>query len=335
MRVLIADDDLVTTELVRCTLVNAGYEVATTSDGDRALAAMETGEFRLVVCDWEMPGHTGPELCRRIRRMDHGYVYVIMLTSRTGTSNVVEALTAGADEFLSKPVEPSELLLRVRTGMRIISLETREMAIFALAKLAESRDNETGAHLERVREYSRIIARALISRDSYSVNEEFVKDIYLTSPLHDIGKVGIPDSVLLKPDLLTQEEFTIMKRHTTIGAETIDAVLRTSPGAAFLSMARDIALTHHEKWNGSGYPNGLSGEAIPLAGRIVAVADVYDALTSKRTYKSAFPHEVARGIMLEGAGKHFDPDLIPVFLQEQEQFQAVHAHFSPPIALAA
>lgn len=335
MRVLIADDDLVTTELLRRTLVHAGYDVATATDGVKALAAIETGGFRVLVCDWEMPGLTGPELCRQIRLKDDGHVYVIMLTSRSGASSIVEALAAGADEFLSKPVEPNELLMRVRTGARIISLETREMAIFALAKLAESRDNDSGAHLERVREYACIMARALRARNEPGVDDEFIRNIYLTTPLHDIGTIGIPDAVLLKPGLLTEDEFAIMKRHTVVGAETIDAVLRTSPGASFLSMARDIALTHHEKWDGTGYPSGLQGAAIPLAGRIVALADIYDALTTKRTYKTALPHVVARGVIIEGANRHFDPQLVEIFIERQTEFQEVLARFFPPLARAA
>lgn len=335
MRILVADDDRTSTELLRRTLVHEGYDVATAPDGGRALAAMATGEFRVLICDWEMPGLTGPELCRQVRKQDIGYVYVIMLTSRSGAASMAEALTAGADEFLSKPVETSELLVRVRTGVRLFSLESREMALFALAKLAESRDNETGAHLERVREYSRLLARALLEAGRPGVDEEFVRNIYLTSPLHDIGKVGIPDSVLLKPARLSDREFEIMKGHTLIGAQTLDAVLKFSPGTEFLRMSRDIALTHHEQWSGGGYPRGLRGEEIPLAGRIVALADVYDALTSKRVYKGAFRHEVARGIIVEGSGQHFDPALVEAFMRLQMKFDAVRERFGSLTEAAA
>jgi putative two-component system response regulator len=335
MRILVADDDRTTTELLRRTLVEEGHEVVTAPDGTQALAVLETGDVRLLICDWEMPGLTGPELCREIRQRDIGYVYVIMLTSRSGAESVAEALRAGADEFLSKPVDTDELLVRVRTGTRLISLETREMALFALAKLAESRDNETGAHLERVREYSRLLARELQTRGCPGVDDEFVRNIYLTSPLHDIGKVGIPDGVLLKPARLSDREFEIMKAHTTIGAETLDAVLKFNPGQEFLRMARDIALTHHEQWSGGGYPRGLTGNDIPLAGRIVALADVYDALTSKRVYKGAFPHEVARGIIIDGSAKHFDPALVTAFLQLEAQFEAVRRRYASPSRAAA
>jgi cyclic di-GMP phosphodiesterase len=336
MRILIADDDRVTSELLRRTLQDEGYEVAVVPDGDQAFRAIEKGDVRVLICDWEMPGLTGPQLCREVRRLNTGCVFVIMLTSRSGAESMAEALRSGADEFLSKPVEPEELLVRVRTGARLISLETRELALFALAKLAESRDNETGAHLERVREYSRLLARELQVRGRPGVTDEFVRNIYLTSPLHDIGKVGVPDSILLKPARLSDREFQIMKSHTTTGAETLDAVLRLSPGAEFLQMARDIALTHHEQWAGAGYPHGLSGEQIPLAGRIVALADVYDALTSRRVYKDAFPHELARGIILEGSGKHFDPAMVEAFLKLEIQFEAVRSRYAQtPPAVAA
>lgn len=336
MRILIADDDKVTTELLRRTLMHGGYDVTTADNGTRAWDAMSSGDFRVLICDWEMPGLTGPELCRKVRGQCHANVYVIMLTSRSGASNMAEALAAGVDEFLNKPVEASELLVRVRTGARLISVESREMALFALAKLAESRDNETGAHLERVREYSRLLARPLLARGSPGVDEEFIRNIYLTSPLHDIGKVGIPDSVLLKPARLSDREFEIMKGHTMIGAETLDAVLKLTPEAAFLRMARDIALTHHEQWSGGGYPRGIKGESIPLAGRLVAIADVYDALTSKRVYKGAYPHEVACCIIREGAGTQFDPALVDVFAELQSQFEGVRARYEPaPQAVAA
>lgn len=163
--------------------------------------------------------------------------------------------------------------------------------------------------------------------------------MYLTSPLHDIGKVGIPDSVLLKPGRLNDIEFDIMKTHTTLGAQTLDAAIRQFPGAKFLEMARDIALTHHERWSGGGYPNGLRGEEIPLAGRIMAIADVYDALTSKRVYKPAFTHEVAKSMIVQDSGKHFDPSLVEAFLACEAQFikvrECYEEHEKEQIRIAA
>jgi putative two-component system response regulator len=195
------------------------------------------------------------------------------------------------------------------------------MTIFSLAKLAESRDPETGAHLERIREYCHVLAAELARRDEYAaeMGGDYVHLIYLTSPLHDIGKVGIPDAVLLKPGKLNPDEFAVMKTHAEIGARTLSALVETSPEAKYLQMARDIAWTHHEKFDGSGYPRGLAGHDIPLCGRIVAVADVYDALTTRRVYKPAFSHEKARSIILEGCGSHFDPDVVDAFLAVEDQ----------------
>ena len=331
VRILIVDDDDVSLAISRRTVEQAGYAVETARHGREALEVLARGECRLVITDWMMPEMDGVELCRQIRARDFcGYIYVILLTSRGEKKDVVEGLTAGADDFLTKPFDPGELQVRVYAGRRILALETRDLAIFALAKLAESRDPETGAHLERMRLYARILANRLAAMGKHreQVDLEFVRMIYLTSPLHDIGKVGIPDSVLLKPGRLDAEEFEIMKRHTLIGAETLDAALGHHPGARFLEMARDIALAHHERWDGGGYPRGLAGEDIPLCGRIVAVADVYDALTTKRKYKEAFPHELARSIIVEESGTHFDPDVIEAFTACEDEFNRVCDEFA-------
>jgi putative two-component system response regulator len=273
----------------------------------------------------------GVELCRRIRAAEFpGYVYVILLTSRDDIQDVVEGLTAGADDFMTKPFHPAELRVRIRVGERILSLETREVAIFALAKLAESRDPETGEHLERMRNYARILAQHLATTPQHAgaVDDEFIRLIYLTSPLHDIGKVGIPDSVLLKPGRLSNREFEIMKQHALIGAETLEAAARQYPGVAYLRMARDIAAGHHERFDGSGYPEGRAGEDIPLSARIVALADVYDALTSKRVYKPAFAPDIARSMIVGESGKHFDPALVEAFVAEEDRFLAVREQFA-------
>jgi len=326
MRVLVVEDDDVTAEMLAHALRDFGYEVEIAGDGREAFRQVRTGRYRLVVSDWEMPEMTGVELCRQIRsRLWSGYVYVILLTARSGTQNVVEGLNAGADDFISKPFQPEELCVRLRTGERILSLEGRDLTIFAMAKLAESRDPETGAHLERIREYSRILARQLARRTDFrdQLDEESIQMLYLTSPLHDIGKVGVPDRVLLKPGRLTQDEFELMKRHTVIGGETLEAVARAHPGAPFLQMACDIAWSHHEKFDGSGYPRGLAGDEIPLCARIVALADVYDALSTKRVYKPAYSHETARDIILRGSGTQFDPAVVEAFLERERRFITV------------
>lgn len=335
MRILIVEDDDVAAELIANALVQAGYDVTTANNGCKALELIRSGLYRLVVSDWEMPEMTGVELCREVRlRHSSAYIYFILLTSRSGPQNVIEGLNAGADDFVTKPFHPQELFVRVRVGERILSLEGRDLTIFSLAKLAESRDPETGAHLERMREYCRVLAEHLSQQERFcdTVDGEFVQLLYLTSPLHDIGKVGIPDRILLKPDHLTADEFEIMKQHSVIGFETLDAASRAFPEAEYLQMARDIALSHHEKFNGSGYPYGLVEKEIPLCARIVAVADVYDAITTKRVYKEAYSHEAARSIILEGKGEHFDPDIVDAFVETEEQFLAIKENFNSPEA---
>ena len=338
MRILIVDDDPMALEMLRHALERAGHEVESTENGRQALEVLRRGNLRLVISDWTMPEMDGVELCRKIRSADlGGYVYIILLTARNSSQDTVEGLSAGADDFMPKPFNPAELALRVRIGERVLSLETRDLTIFALAKLAESRDPETGAHLERVCNYSRLLAQQLstVPKFQHEVDDGYVRMMYQTSPLHDIGKVAIPDCVLLKPGRLSDREFEIMKAHTILGAQTLDAALREHPEAKFLKMARDIAATHHERWDGSGYPAKIKGTQIPLCGRIVSVADVYDALTTKRVYKGAFAHEVARAMILEERGSHFDPDVIDAFLSCEQQFIDVRDRFDERQAQAA
>ena len=338
MRVLVVDDDIMALEMLKFSLERAGHHVSIATNGREALEVLRRDACRVVISDWEMPEIDGLEFCRLLRR-DHqdSYVYVILLTGRKGTQSIVAGLTAGADDFLTKPFDPEEILVRLHTAERILSLETRDLTIFALAKLAESRDPDTGRHLERVRNYSRLLAAQLATYPEFSatINGSFIALIYQTSPLHDIGKIAIPDSVLLKAGSLNDAEYAIMKTHATHGAETLGAALRQYPEAIFLQMARDIAATHHERWDGSGYPAGLRGNAIPLCGRIVALADVYDALTSKRVYKSAMNHATARSIILEGSGKHFDPAIVQAFLAREADFIAISHHHAEPTQPAA
>lgn len=323
VRVLVVDDDIVSREILANSLCHFGYEVACAADGLEGFELIRTGQFQIVISDWDMPGMLGDELCRRVReRQGSSYVYFILLTSHNDMDHVVDGLQAGADDFLTKPFLPEELRVRLRTAERLLALQSRDVMLFTLAKLTESRDNETGLHLERVREYCRILAEELGKTEKYGaeIDGDYIQLLYLTSPLHDIGKVGIPDSVLLKPGRLTDDEFEVMKRHTSIGGETLAAAAAVHPAERYLAMARDIALTHHERYDGAGYPKGLAGENIPLSGRITALADVYDALTTKRVYKPKFSHEKARGIILEGSGGHFDPDVVDAFLRSESQF---------------
>jgi len=285
-----------------------------------------------------MPNMSGLDFCRAIRgeRLPT-YAYCIMLSGLCGQEERIGALAAGADDFIAKPFDSRELLERVQVGARLMSMNVHEITVFALAKLAESRDPDTGAHLERVQTYCRLIARELSQLEKYRdvIDEDFIRVLFQTSPLHDIGKVGIPDSVLLKPGRLTPEEFEVMKKHTAIGEQTLQAALDKFPGALFLQMARDIAAAHHERFDGSGYPRRLAGEEIPLAARIVAVADVYDALTSKRVYKEAMDHEHAMMTIVQGRGTQFDPDAVDAFNRMNREFGAISAGFQDTVAQAA
>jgi len=330
MRALIVDDDEISLEILEGVLSEKGYQVDRAGDGAEALAKLRHAPASLVITDWNMPNMNGLELCRAIREeYFDGYVYVIMLTGRDVGRQRIEGLHAGADAFLLKPLNPDELLVSLKTAERILALETRDLAMFALAKLSESRDPETGAHIERVQCYARLLARHLSTTERHheTIDTEFIRLIFQTTPLHDIGKVGIPDSILLKPGKLTDDEIAVMRTHVTLGAQTLEASLQRFPNVRFLQMAREIALGHHERWDGKGYPSGLAGAVIPLAARIVALADVYDALTTRRVYRDAMPHGQAKQLIVRERGAHFDPDIVDAFLKIERQFIATREQY--------
>jgi putative two-component system response regulator len=340
MKILVVDDDKLYREILKDALIEKGHEVVTAENGVEATTRIFSSSARMVITDWVMPEMDGPALCRWIRSQTApGYIYIIMLTSRSQKSDIIEGLRAGADEFLMKPFDPIELEARIRVAERILSAEHHYMVIFALAKLAESRDPETGRHLDRIREYSRLLGNMLVHSSEFAgaLSHADVETIYLTSPLHDIGKVGIPDAILLKPGSLDPAEFEIMKTHAIIGGKTLGQALAQYPGAKFLKTARDIAFWHHERFDGSGYPHGLGGNDIPVSARIVALADVYDALTSKRPYKTALPHERARQYILDQRARQFDPAIVDCFQRAERIFAEVSKRLSdsePPIAAA-
>ena len=328
--ILVADDDPVSRDYIGGILETEGYCLVTADNGRSAIELIDREQVRLALFDWEMPSPTGPELCRMLRAQTDRYVYMILVTSRTAREDLLAGLATGADDYVTKPVDPAELLLRVRSGERVLATEGRSLAIFALAKLADSRDPDTGAHLERTQAFCRLISEAMLEAGVYGdiATRSFIELIAQTSPLHDIGKIGIPDAVLLKDGRLDETEFNVMKRHTVIGAQTLGAALDRFPGAGYLRMARDIALCHHERWDGSGYPNGLARGDIPLSARVMAIADVYDALRSPRVYKPAMTHAKARKIIIEGSGSHFDPRLVELFEANHELFERLYSQLS-------
>ena len=322
--ILVADDDAITRSLLRKMLTASGYEVLTACNGREAIDILKARRLHLVVAESAMSEISGLELCRWIRAQSAGRdVFILMLMSTDDESRLTEALDAGADEFIRRPIRVAEVRARLGCVQRRLGLISRDATIFALAQLADSRDPEIGDHLERIRGFARILAEELAAAGEASA--ELPDLVYLTSPMHDIGKAGIPDDILLKPGQLSSSEFEIMKVHTTIGAGALDRALAQNPAMEYLRTARDIALTHHERFDGTGYPDGLKGDAIPLAGRIVALCDVYDTITSKRVYKSAKPHNVARAEIVRSAGSQFDPRIVEAFLRSEPLFLGLSA----------
>lgn len=351
--ILVVDDLPENSVVLQSFLSPMGYLIESASDGETALRMVAENPPDVILLDLMMPGMDGFEVCRRLKQdPDTHHIPVIIVTGMSDRDSNVRAVEAGADDFLIKPFDRILLEARIKSSAKGKLLHdqlihykqelerkveerteqvvlTQQVTVFSLAKLAESRDNETGDHLERMRSYARILSEEFAAMEKYQgkLHDNFVDEIYQSTPLHDIGKVGIPDRILLKPGRLTVEEFAIMKHHSQIGGDTLKAADEEAGRDSFLAMGRDIAYYHHEKWDGSGYPYGLSGTDIPLAARITALADVYDALSSKRPYKEPFSHEKSKAIILEGKGSHFDPDVVDAFLAREEQFLDIRHSF--------
>lgn len=321
MKILVADDDSATRFVLEDSLTEWGYEVISVTDGNEAWETLNKEDPpRLALVDWMMPGIDGVSLCKRLKEdKSRSFTYLILLTGKQETKDVVEGLNAGADDFLKKPVDFTELKSRLAVGARTIRYEemlleserkVRLECYRALNDLAEARDNETGKHLKRISQFSRLLSEML------GLSKKFVNDIEIFSPMHDIGKVGITDDILLAPRKLTDKEFDIMKTHTTLGYQILK-------DRHTFEMAADIAYSHHEKFDGRGYPQGLKGEAISMSARIVALVDVYDALRSKRPYKKPWSHEDAVKEINSGKGTHFDPAVTDTFLKDTESFARI------------
>nr|WP_315463191.1 two-component system response regulator [uncultured Rhodoferax sp.] len=348
--VLVVDDSPENLMLMQSLLRDA-YKVKGANNGERALKIV-TGEAPpdLILLDIMMPGMDGYEVCRRLKAdpaVQH--IPVIFLTAKVQTEDEAYGLSLGAADYITKPISPPIVLARVRNQLAVkasadflrdqneyleaeVVQRTREVSaiqdvtILAMASLAETRDSDTGNHIRRTQHYVQSLARKLAEHPRFSayLTPATIDMLYKSAPLHDIGKVGIPDRILLKPGKLTPEEFEIMKTHTTLGRDAIaHAERELGTEVAFLTMAKEIAYGHQEKWDGSGYPQGLAGDAIPVSARLMAVADVYDALISHRVYKAPLPHTQAVDIIAQGCGRHFDPDMVDAFLAVQDQFQAI------------
>ena len=348
--VLIVDDAPANLELLAEILRERGIEPRPVLSGKLAIMAAQADPPDLILLDINMPEMNGFEVYARLKE-DAAFkdIPVIFITALMEMADKLKAFSMGAVDYVTKPFQAEEVCARVETHLRLRKLQ-RDMAtynnhleelvqekireisrsqmatIFALAKLAESRDSDTGQHLERVQALSRILACELRSMPPYSgiITDHYLENLYQAAPLHDIGKVGIPDAILLKPGKLSPAEFDEMKRHTGFGAETLKSVQAEYPGNSFIEMGIDIAQSHHEKFDGSGYPFGLKGEAIPLSASIVALADVYDAMRSKRPYKSALSHVEATDFITQSGGKHFNPHIVAAFIRRSGDFEALY-----------
>lgn len=353
-RILVVDDEAITRRLLEKLLRAEGYEVALACSGEEALNELMLRDADTVLLDMRMPGMSGLEVCRRIRSDARSlYTPVLFVTASSDRELRRKGMEAGADDFVNKPFDQVELMARIRNNVRVkryyerlerqkeqleaavlertvalndtiarltrIQGEVRssqEETIYRLSRAAEFRDDETGLHLQRMSRYCQIIARRV------GFGEEMCELLRIASPMHDVGKIGIPDRILLKPGRLTADEFTIMKTHAEIGYRIL-----TGSNAAPLELAATIAHSHHEKWDGCGYPRGLRGEEIPLPGRIAAIADVFDALNSVRPYKPAWKLEEALALMRAGRGSHFDPTLLDLFFDVLPEILEIRDRF--------
>ena len=337
-------------------LLKGQYRVILANNGEKALRLARDAEPPdLILLDIMMPGLSGTEVCVALKSDPATRdIPVIFLTAMSATEDEQRGLEVGAVDFITKPVNPPIVLARVETQLKLklaadflrdkntfledeVAKRTRELAaiqdvtILAMASMAETRDNEPGNHTRRTQHYVKLLAEQLRSHPRFAevLTDAFIATLFKSAPLHDIGKVGIPDRILLKPGKFEPHEFEIMKTHCKLGRDAIQqAEDRLGLKVDFLTVAKEIAYGHQEKWDGSGYPEGLAGENIPVSARLMAVADVYDALISRRVYKEGMPHDKAVQIIVDGRGKHFDPDMIDAFLAIVDKFHAIAQQYA-------
>ncbi|PMZ73402.1 response regulator [Pseudomonas sp. FW305-70] len=349
-------DDTPDNLMLMTDLLKDRYRVKAANSGETALRVLQNNPLPdLILLDIMMPGLSGHDVARLLQQDPRTrQIPIIFLTALASMENEIQGLELGAVDYITKPISPPLVLARVQTQLKIkaaadflrdqndfleqeVQRRTREViaiqdvTIQAMASLAETRDNETGNHIRRTQHYVRLLAELLRDHPRFSqfLNDDSIRQLFRSAPLHDIGKIGIPDHILLKPGRFTPEEFEIMKTHTTLGRDAIQrAEDQLGLSVDFLRMAKEIAYSHQEKWDGSGYPQGLVGEEIPMSARLMAVADVYDALISRRVYKAGMPHDQAVQIIRQGRASHFDPDVCDVFLANAEQFHLIAERFA-------
>jgi putative two-component system response regulator len=345
--ILVVDDTPDNIDLL-CAVLEQDYRTKIAVNGERALK-IANGEHKpdLILLDVMMPGMSGYDVCRELKSNPATRdIPVIFVTAMSEVTDEQQGLALGAADYITKPISAPIVLARIKTQLSMkrvhdflrdqnhfleteVELRTREVAalqdvtIHTMASLAETRDSETGNHIRRTSWYVKALAEKLRGhpRFSHFLNDKNIELLFKSAPLHDIGKVGIPDRILLKPGRFEPHEMEIMKTHTTLGRDAIIAAERElGIEVDFLKFAKEIAYGHQEKWDGSGYPEALAGDAIPISARLMAVADVYDALISRRVYKEGMSHEAAVAIIAEGRGKHFDPDMVDAFMAILDQF---------------
>jgi putative two-component system response regulator len=319
--ILAVDDEASNLQLLR-QILQDHYRLRFAKDGPRALELAREETPDLVLLDVMMPGMSGYEVCAALKAdAALAAVPVVFVTALNDTADELEGFEAGAVDYITKPVSPPIVRARVRTHLSLVRMEelraSRLEIVQRLGLAAEYKDNETGLHVIRMSHFARILGLAA------GMTEAEADDLLHAAPMHDVGKIGIPDRVLLKPGPLDADEWQIMQGHALIGAEIIG-----QHDHGVLALARNIALTHHEKWDGSGYPNGLAGAAIPLEGRICAIADVFDALTSVRPYKKAWTEEEALDFLVKQKGRHFDPVLVDLFLEQMPAIRAIRTRWA-------
>lgn len=317
---LIVDDEPANLRVMKQILQDE-YHLVFAKSGEEALRLAEQNQPNLILLDIMMPGMTGLEVCQSLKSNPvTNHIPVIFVTALDDDADEATGFDLGAVDYISKPVSPPRVRARVKNHLSLVQAEllraTRLQVIQRLGRAAEYKDNETGMHVMRMSHFAAVIARA------YGLDEERVDNLLHAAPMHDIGKIGIPDSIMLKPGKLTEEEFSIMKTHPQIGAEILG-----DDDSELIKLAKTVSLTHHEKWDGTGYPNGLKGEEIPIEGRITALADVFDALTSKRPYKEAWSVEDTMAYLKAQSGKQFEPKLVELLELELEHILQIKAQF--------
>ena len=309
---LLVDDEPVNLRVLK-QILHQDYRLIFAKSGEEALHLAKVELPALILLDIMMPDMTGLEVCQALKSMPETLpIPVIFVTALNDEHDEAAGFDVGCVDYIVKPVSPTIVKARVKTHLSLVQADelrrTRLQVIQRLGRAAEYKDNETGTHVMRMSHYAQILALA------YGLSEAQADDLLHAAPMHDIGKIGIPDSIMLKPAKLTKDEFAIMKTHPHIGAEIIGEA-----DSELLRLAKSVALTHHEKWDGTGYPNGLKGKDIPLEGRIVALADVFDALTSKRPYKEAWSIAETMAYLHEQSGSHFDPELVQLFTENLDK----------------